>query len=70
MRGETVRQGVILESVATRVVTLGIGSLLMLAPITGVWWAFAGTFLVGFLAHLGFEIFGVNQTFCERVMSS
>ena len=62
------REGVIIESVAVGVTTLAIGSALMIFPIQNKWWPFIGTFLVGFLAHLGFEQLGLNQWFCENRM--
>ena len=43
--------------------TLAIGSALMFVPIETKWWLFAGTFLVGFLAHLGYEYLGLNEWF-------
>lgn len=62
------RDGVIVESVAVGFTTLAIGSALMLVPIKGVWWPFFGTFLIGFLAHLGYDLVGVNQRFCGRIL--
>ena len=37
-------------------VTFLIGSALMVIPFKGIWWAYTGTFLVGFL---GFYSFGI-----------
>ena len=62
------REGIIGESVVVGLTTLAIGSALMLVPIKGVWWPFFGTFLIGFLAHLGYDLVGVNQRFCERIL--
>jgi len=62
------RDGVIVESVAVGFTTLAIGSALMLVPVKGVWWPFLGTFLVGFIAHLGYDLVGLNQRFCEKIV--
>lgn len=39
------------EAFAFGLVTFVIGSSLMLIPIKGIWWAYAGTFLVGFIGY-------------------
>lgn len=62
------RKGVIIESVVVGLTTLGIGSALMVFPIKNKWWPFAGTFLIGFLAHIGYEQMGWNEWFCENRM--
>jgi len=62
------REGIIVESVVVGLTTLGIGSTLMIVPIKNKWWPFAGTFLVGFIAHLGYEYLGLNEWFCENRM--
>ncbi len=63
------RKGVFKESVIIGSVTFLIGSALMLLPIKGLWFAYLGTFLVGFFAHYLFEIMGLNSSFCRRVVS-
>ncbi len=63
------RKGVFKESVIIGSVTFLIGSALMLLPIKGLWFAYLGTFLVGFFAHYLFEIMGLNESFCRRVVS-
>tara|TARA_R100000152_G_C6577541_1_gene42582 strand:+ start:236 stop:436 length:201 start_codon:yes stop_codon:yes gene_type:complete len=62
------RDGVITESVVVGLTTLGIGSALMFVPVENKWWPFVGTFLVGFLAHMGFEMAGLNQKFCKQIV--
>jgi hypothetical protein len=51
------------------ITTLVIGSTLMLLPIKGIWFAYFGTFLVGFMAHLIYESLGLNDWFCKEVMN-
>jgi len=63
------RKGVFKESVIIGSVTFLIGSALMLLPIKGLWFAYLGTFLVGFFAHYLFEIIGLNESFCRGVVS-
>jgi len=41
-------------------VTFLIGSALMVIPFKGIWWAYTGTFLVGFL---GFYSFGIISNY-------
>ena len=66
------RKGVITESVVVGMTTLGIGTALMLLPSKALEenksWPFVGTFLIGFLAHLGYEVLGLNEWFCENRM--
>ena len=62
------REGVIVESVVVGLTTLGIGSALMIIPIKNKWWPFAGTFLLGFIAHISYELLGLNEWFCENRM--
>lgn len=62
------RDGIVLESVVVGLTTLGVGSALMLIPIQTKWWPFAGTFLIGFLAHIGYEYLGLNEWFCKTRM--
>tara|TARA_Y100000996_G_scaffold407796_1_gene385872 strand:- start:1482 stop:1676 length:195 start_codon:yes stop_codon:yes gene_type:complete len=61
-------RNLLLESVVVGITTLSIGSALMLVPIEGIWFAYFGTFLIGFIAHYGFEFFGLNEWFCKEVM--
>jgi uncharacterized membrane protein YvlD (DUF360 family) len=63
------REGVFKESVIIGGITFIIGSALMLLPIKGLWFAYFGTFLLGFIAHYLFEIIGLNESFCKEVMS-
>ena len=67
-----IRDGVIMESVVVGMTTLGIGTALMLIPSKTLddnkAWPFVGTFLIGFLAHLGYEALGLNTWFCENRM--
>tara|TARA_B100000287_G_scaffold294426_1_gene277747 strand:- start:236 stop:430 length:195 start_codon:yes stop_codon:yes gene_type:complete len=63
------REGVFKESVIIGGVTFLIGSALMLIPIKGLWFAYLGTFLVGFFAHYLFEVMGLNESFCKEVVS-
>ena len=60
------REGVIGESVVVGLTTLAIGSALMLVPVKSKWWLFAGTFIVGFVAHMGYEAAGMNEWFCDN----
>ncbi len=62
------RKDIIKESVVVGLTTLGIGSAMMLIPIRQKWWPFVGTFLVGFLAHIGFEHMGMNEKFCRQIL--
>ena len=63
------REGVIVESVVVGFTTLAIGSAFdVCAYRNQVVIPFAGTFLVGFLAHLGYEYLGLNEWFCETRM--
>jgi|TARA_R100000742_G_C4272790_1_gene92109 hypothetical protein len=66
------RKGVIMESVVVGMTTFGIGTALMFIPSKTLEdnkaWPFVGTFLVGFLAHLGYEVLGLNEWFCENRM--
>ena len=66
------RKGIIMESLVVGMTTLGIGTALMFIPSEKLEenkaWPFIGTFLVGFLAHLGYEIAGLNEWFCENRM--
>tara|TARA_B100001778_G_scaffold193466_1_gene159462 strand:- start:7278 stop:7469 length:192 start_codon:yes stop_codon:yes gene_type:complete len=62
------RKGVLAESTVIGLTTLAIGSALMLVPAKSKWWPFAGTFLVGFFAHIGYESLGLNEWFCENRM--
>ena len=66
--GDNMRKGIIKESVVVGLTTLGIGSAMMVLPIRQKWWPFAGTFLVGFLAHMGFEYAGMNEKFCKQIL--
>ena len=66
--GDNMRKGIIKESVVIGLTTLGIGSAMMVLPIRQKWWPFAGTFLIGFLAHIGFEYAGVNEKFCKQIL--
>jgi|29_taG_2_1085357.scaffolds.fasta_scaffold26967_2 hypothetical protein len=65
----SLRKGVFKESIIVGGVTFLIGSLLMLVPIKGIWFAYLGTFLIGFFAHYLFEITGMNQKFCKGVIN-
>ena len=62
------RKEIITESVVVGLTTLGIGSAMMLIPIRQKWWPFVGTFLVGFLAHIGFEYTGMDEKFCRQIL--
>ncbi len=66
------RKGIIMESVVVGMTTLGIGTALMVIPSKTLEknkaWPFVGTFLVGFLAHLGYEMAGLNEWFCQNRM--
>ena len=62
------RKEIIKESVVVGLTTLGIGSAMMLIPIRQKWWPFVGTFLVGFLAHIGFEYTGMSEKFCRQIL--
>jgi hypothetical protein len=64
----SMRKEIITESVVVGLTTLGIGSAMMLIPIRQKWWPFVGTFLVGFLAHIGFEYTGMNEKFCRQIL--
>ena len=66
--GDNMRKGIMKESVIVGLTTLGIGSAMMVLPIRQKWWPFAGTFLVGFLAHMGFEYVGMNEKFCKQIL--
>jgi len=59
------RKGIVLESVIVGFTTLVIGSLLMVIPSKKLEqnkaWPFIGTFLVGFLAHIGYKTFGLDK---------
>ena len=66
--GDNMRKGIMKESVIVGLTTLGIGSAMMVVPIRQKWWPFAGTFLVGFLAHMGFEYTGMNEKFCKQIL--
>lgn len=68
LQGDYMRSEIIVESVAVGLTTLGIGSALMLVRVQNKWWPFIGTFLVGFLAHMGFEITGLNEKFCKKII--
>jgi len=61
------REGMFKESVIVGGVTFLIGSFLMLIPFEGIWWAFVGTFLVGFLGHYVFELTGINQRWAKNI---
>jgi hypothetical protein len=59
-----------MESVIVGFSTLIVGSALMLMPIKGIWFAYVGTFLVGFITHLLWEALGANKWFCETKFAS
>ena len=61
-------RNLLLESIVVGITTLSIGSALMLVPIEGILFAYFGTFLIGFIAHYGFEKLGLNEWFCKEVM--
>ncbi len=63
------RDGVFKESVIIGGITFLIGSALMLIPIKGLWFAYVGTFLLGFISHYLFEVSGLNKSFCKEVLS-
>tara|TARA_B100000287_G_C20456978_1_gene711765 strand:+ start:247 stop:441 length:195 start_codon:yes stop_codon:yes gene_type:complete len=62
------REGLFQESLIVGGVTFVIGSLLMLVPIKGIWWAYLGTFLVGFLGHYFFELSGMNHAWAKEIL--
>jgi hypothetical protein len=62
-------RNIFIESFVVGITTLVIGSTLMLLPIKGIWFAYFGTFLVGFMAHLIYESLGLNDWFCKEVMN-
>ena len=62
-------RNIFVESIVVGITTLVIGSALMLLPIKGIWFAYFGTFLVGFMAHLIYESLGLNEWFCKEVMA-
>lgn len=64
------RDGLLMESVIVGFSTLIVGSVLMLMPIKGIWFAYVGTFLVGFITHLLWEVVGANKWFCETKFGS
>ena len=64
------REGVLMESVIVGFSTLIVGSALMFIPINGIWFAYVGTFLVGFITHLLWEVLGANKWFCETKFAS
>jgi hypothetical protein len=64
------RNGLLMESVIVGFSTLIVGSALMLMPIKGIWFAYVGTFLVGFITHLLWEALGANKWFCETKFAS
>ena len=61
-----------MESVVVGMTTLGIGTALMVIPSKNLEenkaWPFVGTFVGGFLAHLGYEMAGLNEWFCQNRM--
>lgn len=61
------REGLFQESLIVGGVTFIIGCFLMLVPFKGIWWAFVGTFLVGFIGHYFFELTGMNQEWARKI---
>lgn len=59
------RKGIVLESIVVGFTTLVIGSALMIIPSKKLKqnkaWPFIGTFLVGFLAHIGYKSLGLDK---------
>jgi|TARA_B100001540_G_C15591037_1_gene544075 hypothetical protein len=64
-----VRDGVFVEGLFVGATTLAIGSALMLVPSKSKAWPFVGTFLLGFLTHVGYEAVGLNEKFADRMLS-
>ena len=60
------RDGVLTEAVFVGATTLAIGSALMLIPSDNRYWPYVGTFLLGFITHVGYEATGVNSKFAQR----
>ena len=44
------------DAIILGTVTFLIGSALMFIPFKGIWWAYVGTFLVGFIGFYGLRL--------------